>query len=83
MAEGQPRLRAPIQECGVVSYGLCSPGLLQGCAVCLPVWQRPGQPLSHSQMGVLCGRPLFQSSQSTDGACIASALTLLRWQSPS
>lgn len=42
----------------------------------------PEQPLSNSHKGVLCRWPLFKSSQGTDGACIVSALTLPRWQSP-
>lgn len=44
----------------------------------------PGQPRSAHIRTLTYGRlwPLFKSSQTTDGACIASALTLLHWQSP-
>lgn len=68
---------------GVVSSGLLTPRPQGPSFLSASPDSPPGQPLSQSQMGVLCWqRPLFKSSQSTDGACIASALTLLCWQSP-
>lgn len=67
----------------VVSSGLLSPRPQGPGFLSASPDSPPGQPLSQSQMGVLCWqRPLFKSSQSTDGAYIASALTLLCWQSP-